>query len=35
MILGAGHIAGVAKDPANYWSKIENFLAKTGFLDKV
>lgn len=31
MILGAGHIEGVVKDPDNYWGKIASFLAKTDF----
>ncbi len=31
LILGAGHIEGVVRDPANYWGKIENFLSKTEF----
>ena len=31
MILGAGHIEGVVKDPANYWGKIKTFLEKTEF----
>ncbi len=31
MILGAGHIECVVKDPENYWGKIENFLSKTDF----
>ena len=31
MILGAGHIEGVVRDPANYWGKIKNFLDKTEF----
>ena len=28
MILGAGHIESVIKDPVNYWSKIDAFTAK-------
>ncbi len=31
MILGAGHIEGVVRDPANYWGKIKAFLDKTDF----
>ena len=31
MILGARHIEGVVRDPANYWSKVDGFLAKYGF----
>ena len=31
MILGAGHIEGVVKDPVNYWNKIDSFLAKVEF----
>lgn len=31
LILGAGHIEGVVKDPVNYWAKIEGFLKKTEF----
>jgi fermentation-respiration switch protein FrsA (DUF1100 family) len=31
MILGAGHIEGVAKDPTNYWNKIASFLMKIQF----
>lgn len=31
MILGAGHIEGVVKDPANYWNKIGSFLIKISF----
>ena len=31
MILGAGHIEGVVRDPANYWGKIKSFLEKTEF----
>ncbi len=31
MILGAGHIEGVVRDPDNYWGKIKNFLDKTEF----
>lgn len=33
LILGAGHIEGVVKDPMNYWNKVEGFLAKTAFKD--
>ena len=28
MILGAGHIEGVVKDPTNYWSKVSSFINK-------
>jgi fermentation-respiration switch protein FrsA (DUF1100 family) len=28
MILGAGHIESVVKDPVNYWSKVDAFTAK-------
>ena len=28
MILGAGHIEGVVKDPVNYWNKADAFTAK-------
>ncbi len=28
MILGAGHICGVAKDPVNYWNKVDSFIGK-------
>ena len=28
MILGAKHIEGVVRDPVNYWSKVDSFLAK-------
>ena len=31
MILGAGHVEGVVKDPINYWGKIKSFLEKTDF----
>lgn len=31
MILGAGHIEGIVKDPENYWAKIDSFLSKTDF----
>ena len=31
MILGAGHIEGVVKDPTNYWNKIASFLMKIQF----
>lgn len=31
MILGAGHIEGVVKDPTNYWNKISSFLMKIQF----
>ena len=31
MILGAGHIEGVVKDPVNYWNKVDSFLTKAGF----
>ena len=31
MILGAGHIESVVKDPENYWKKISEFLSKTEF----
>ncbi len=31
MILGAGHIESVVKDPVNYWNKIESFLKKIEF----
>ncbi|MBQ3797898.1 MAG: alpha/beta hydrolase [Butyrivibrio sp.] len=31
MILGAGHIEGVVRDPLNYWGKVESFLSKTEF----
>ena len=31
MILGAGHIEGVVRDPVNYWGKIQAFLDKTEF----
>ncbi len=28
MILGAGHIEGVVKDPTNYWNKVDAFINK-------
>ena len=31
MILGAGHIEGIVKDPDNYWAKVDSFLSKTEF----
>ncbi|WP_022772166.1 alpha/beta hydrolase [Butyrivibrio sp. AE2015] len=31
MILGAGHIESVVKDPENYWKKISEFLTKIEF----
>jgi fermentation-respiration switch protein FrsA (DUF1100 family) len=31
LILGAEHIEGVVRDPANYWGKIDSFLSKTEF----
>ena len=31
LILGAGHIECVVRDPENYWAKIDNFLSKTEF----
>lgn len=31
LILGAGHIECVVRDPDNYWTKIDNFLSKTEF----